>query len=252
MTVRWGILGCGDVTEVKSGPALQLAEGSALVAVMRRDAERARDHARRHGVPRWYDDADALIHDPEVDAVYVATPPSSHETYVIRAAAAGKPVYVEKPMAPTFEACARMMVACATEGVPLYVAFYRRALPRCQAVRRLLEESAIGRPMSVTVVHARPASSAERAGDLDWRVIPDISGGGHFVDLASHTLDLLDYLLGPIDGARGDAHPAHIQQPLIQQVVDALHGRGDWDSTGESAARTARAVDSILARHRGS
>src|SRR3954470_22835271 len=96
--VRWGIVGCGDVTEVKSGPALQKADGSALMAVMRRDAGKAADYARRHGVAKSYGDGGALINDPDVDAVYIATPPSSHIDYVQRVAAAGKPVYVEKPM----------------------------------------------------------------------------------------------------------------------------------------------------------
>ena len=98
-TIGWGIIGCGDVTEKKSGPGFQKARDSRLVAVMRRNTERARDYASRHGVPRWCDDARALVDDPEVDAVYVATPPSSHREYTLLAAGAGKPVYVEKPMA---------------------------------------------------------------------------------------------------------------------------------------------------------
>src|ERR1700690_3284048 len=97
--VRWGIIGCGDVAEVKSGPGFQKAAGSQLVAVMRRRGDLAADYARRHGVPRWYDDARALIDDPEVDAVYIATPPDSPAASALRAAAAGKPAYVEKPMA---------------------------------------------------------------------------------------------------------------------------------------------------------
>src|SRR5687768_17696565 len=121
--IRWGIIGCGDVTEVKSGPALQNAEHSRLVAVMRRTGSLARDYAERHGVPRWYDDADALIGDPEVDAVYVATPPDSHKDYTLRAARAGKPVYVEKPMALNFAECQAMVQACRDAGVPLFVAF---------------------------------------------------------------------------------------------------------------------------------
>ena len=88
-TIRWGIIGCGDVTEVKSGPGFQKADGSALVAVMRRDGAKAHDYARRHGVPRAYDRADDLINDPDVDAVYVATPPSSHCSLALKAAAAG-------------------------------------------------------------------------------------------------------------------------------------------------------------------
>src|SRR3954467_14032329 len=118
-TIRWGIIGCGDVTEVKSGPALQKAAGSALVAVMRRDAARAADYAKRHGVPRWYDDADALIRDADVDAVYVATPPGSHLQYALRVAAAGKPCYVEKPMARSHVECERMIEAFERARQPL-------------------------------------------------------------------------------------------------------------------------------------
>src|SRR5438067_1919276 len=110
-TIRWGIIGCGDVTEVKSGPGFRKAQDSALVAVMRRDGAKAADYARRHGVPHWYDDADKLVADPEVNAVYVATPPGSHLEYALRVAAAGKPCYVEKPMARSHAECRRMIDA---------------------------------------------------------------------------------------------------------------------------------------------
>src|SRR5690242_2349115 len=96
--VNWGIIGCGDVCEVKSGPAFNKVDHSRLRAVMRRDNAKAMDFAKRHGVPRYYDDAAALIQDEEVNAVYVATPPSHHEVYLEMAMKAGKPVYVEKPV----------------------------------------------------------------------------------------------------------------------------------------------------------
>src|SRR5690348_3615465 len=111
-TIRWGIIGVGDVTEIKSGPAFYKADHSQLVAVMRRNGDKARDFAERHDVPHWYDDADALIHDEEVDAVYIATPPDSHESYTLKVAAAGKPVYCEKPMARTYAECQVMVEAC--------------------------------------------------------------------------------------------------------------------------------------------
>lgn len=142
--VRWGIIGVGNVTERKSGPGFQRAARSELVAVMRRDAARAADYARRHGVPRWYADAGALIHDPEVDAVYIATPPDSHMRYTLEVAAAGKPVYVEKPMARTAAECEAMVAACRAAGVPLFVAYYRRAMPRFVKVKALLEGGAVG------------------------------------------------------------------------------------------------------------
>jgi predicted dehydrogenase len=99
--VRWGIIGCGDVTELKSGPAFQLVPNSTLVAVMRRDGAAAEDYASRHGVEKWYDNADQLIQDKDVDAVYIATPPGAHHDYGLSVCEAGKPAYIEKPMART-------------------------------------------------------------------------------------------------------------------------------------------------------
>ena len=199
-TVRWGIIGCGDVTEVKSGPGFSLAEGSTLQAVMRRDAARAEDYARRHSVPRWYADADALIHDETVDAVYVATPPGSHCDYAVRVAAAGKPCYVEKPMARTHAECARMNEAFEKAGAPLFVAFYRRALPRFVTAKRLIEEGRLG---IITGVSYTMTQTARTQSTLGWRVDATEAGGGLFLDLGSHTLDILDWLLGPLENVTG-------------------------------------------------
>ncbi len=168
--IRWGVIGVGDVVEHKSGRAFQTVPGSALVAVMRRDAERAADFARRFGVPRWYADADELLADPEVDAVYVATPPDSHAAYTARAAAAGKPVYVEKPMARTGSECEQMISDCARAGVPLFVAYYRRAMPRFATAAELVRSGRIGAVRSVVVRHQRPAD--DRGGPLPWRLDP--------------------------------------------------------------------------------
>src|SRR6478752_4064397 len=137
--VRWGIIGCGDVTEVKSGPSFQKIENSELVAVMRRTGELAKDYAERHNVPKWYDDADAHINDPDIDAVNIATPPGSHKEYTMKVAQAGKPVYVEKPMALDFTECQEMIAACEQAGVPLYVAYYRRGQARFLKIKELLE-----------------------------------------------------------------------------------------------------------------
>ena len=205
-TTRWGIIGCGDVCEVKSGPAFQKVPGSALVAVMRRDRDKAADYARRHGVPRFYDNAAALVADPEVDAVYVATPPGSHAEHTTLAARAGKPVYVEKPMATTRAECDVMIAACAAANVPLFVAYYRRALPRFVRVKDLLDGGAIGqvRGMSTVLTQPPPAAHLDPLA-LPWRVDPQIAGGGLFLDLAAHTLDLCDHLLGAITQALGHA-----------------------------------------------
>jgi predicted dehydrogenase len=323
--VHWGIIGCGNVTEVKSGPAFYKCEGSELVAVMRRSGDKAADYARRHNVAKWYDDADELIDDPAVNAVYVGTPPGSHEEYTIKAARAGKPVYVEKPMARSHAECERMVKACKEAGVPLFVAYYRRCLPTFLKVKELVESGAIGAVRFATVSLYQPPSENDRdPGNLPWRVLPELSGAGHFFDLGSHQLDYLDYLLGPIETAQGQSAnqagwypaedivsasfkfesgvlgsgvwcftlseptrrehtelvgeggkitfssfnldaplrletargteeihlppPEHVQQPLIQSIVDQLRGQGQCPSTGTTAARTGRVQDEILRR----
>ena len=202
-TVRWGIIGCGDVTEVKSGPGFQKTAGSALVAVMRRDRAKAEDYARRHGVLRVHDTAADLIGDPEVDAVYIATTPSSHCELALQVAGAGKPCLVEKPMALTYADCVRMIEAFRQADQPLWVAYYRRALPRFLKARELLQAGAIGRVTSVHVDVREPLATAERA--AGWRFDPTIAGAGLFLDLASHCVDLLDFFLGPITAVKGFA-----------------------------------------------
>lgn len=167
--LRWGIIGCGAVTERKSGPAYQKTPGFELAAVMRRDAALAADYARRHGVPRWFDDADALIADPAIDAVYVATPPDTHLHYALKVAAAGKPCCVEKPMAPSHAECLAMVEAFARAGQPLFVAYYRRSLPRFEQVRRWLAEGRIGAPRHVHWQLARTPGVDDLAGHYRWR-----------------------------------------------------------------------------------
>ncbi len=200
--IRWGILGCGDVVEHKSGPALMQAEGSSVVAVMRRDGAKAADFARRHHIPRWYDSADALLADQEVNAVYIATPPDSHLDLTRRAALAGKRVLVEKPMARTVAECEAMIAACKAAGVPLHVAYYRRFYPKFQAAKRLIDTGVLGRPVSVTLQMAKP-KSAVPIGPLPWRLLPEISGGGLFIDTGVHRLDIIQFLLGDLTDIRG-------------------------------------------------
>ena len=239
--IRWGIVGCGDVTEVKSGPGFQKANGSALVAVMRRDLAKAQDYARRHGVPRAYDRADALIGDPDVDAVYIATPPSSHCELTLAVAAAGKPCLVEKPMAMNHAECLRMIEACAARRVPLWVAYYRRALPRFELVRDLLAAEAIGRVTSVHVAVTKPLATTERS---NWRFDPAIAGAGLLFDLGSHCVDLLDFFLGPITGVGGfaintaGAYRAEDVTAAAFGFGSGVAGTGIWNFNAGSAADT--------------
>ncbi len=241
--VKWGIIGCGDVTEVKSGPALQQCIGSELIAVMRRTTEKARDFARRHHVPKWYDDVQQLIHDEDVNAVYVATPPDTHAYYTVRALNAGKPVYVEKPMARYHKECIDMINAAKRNKLPLYVAYYRRMLPNFLKVKQLVDENAIGDIRSVNIrLTLTPRKGDNQKDNLPWRIVPEISGGGHFVDLASHQFDILDYILGPVINVCGMAFNQAGMYPA-EDIVSAAFvfentaiGAGEWCFTVDKNA----------------
>ena len=196
-SIRWGIIGCGNVTEKKSGPAFNKIPGSSLIAVMRRDAEKARDYANRHDVPKWYSDANALINDPEVNAIYVATPPGSHEVYAVAALQAGKPVYVEKPMSIDTASCNRMLAVAEKTGMKLTIAHYRRALPMFLKIKELISNNTIGNVRSIRLSMLQPDNSKVIAdAETNWRVNPVLSGAGLFYDLAPHQLDILLFFFG--------------------------------------------------------
>jgi len=234
-TIKWGIIGCGDVTEVKSGPGFQKAEGSELVAVMRRNGKLAEDYAQRHGVPKWYDSAEALIHDANVNAVYVATPPSSHKQYVLQVAEAGKPVYVEKPMALNFSDCKEMIANCEKQNTPLYVAYYRRGLSRFLKMKLLLEEGSIGNVRLASIIYSRAAQPKDLAGEKHWRVNPVVSGGGYFFDLAPHAIDILLFLLGEVlsvKGFTGNQMKLYEAEDIVSTTLsfkNGVHATGIWN-----------------------
>ncbi|WP_301927748.1 Gfo/Idh/MocA family protein [Ferruginibacter sp.] len=205
--IKWGIIGCGDVTEKKSGPAFNKVSNSMLVAVMRRNADKAKDYAQRHNVPKWYTNGEDLINDPEVNAVYIATPPSSHEMYCIAAINAGKPVYVEKPMSNNTAEAWKMANLAAQKNVPLAVAHYRRQQPFFKKIKQLIEDEIIGAVHFVQLQYCKKALTATELLDkrIAWRVDPSIAGGGLFHDLAPHQLDLMHYFFGEAATVHGVA-----------------------------------------------
>lgn len=322
--VIWGVIGAGNVCEVKSVPGMYKTPFSEVKMVMRRNAEKAADFARRHGIPNSTTDADVIFNDPDINIIYVGTPPDTHCEYTLRAAAAGKAVYVEKPMANNADECKKMIDACMRAEVPLFVAYYRRALPGFNRLGELIHSGKIGEVRFVEIEMWRAPRSYDLNTDGNWRVFPEISGGGHFHDLASHQLDYLDSLFGLVTQAKGIGvnqaglypaddlvagtfvfengvcgsgmwcftadksseketitilgskghlhfntfgspleihittsegselieieHPDHIQQPLIQTVVNELRGIGTCPSTGITAARTTGVMEKIISR----
>lgn len=244
--ISWGFIGCGEVAELKSGPAFNDVTGSHVEAVMSRTEARARSYAERHGVNKWYTDAQKLIDDPNVNAIYVATPPSSHATFAIMAMRAGKPVYVEKPLASNYEDCARINRISEDTGVPCFVAYYRRYLPYFQRVKEIINGGQIGQVAYVQVRFTTPPRPEDYQENKPWRLIPDIAGGGYFYDLAAHQLDLLQDLFGVIVRAHGyKTNRAHLYD--AEDTVSAsfrfengLVGSGSWCFVGHESAREDR------------
>lgn len=204
-SIRWGIIGCGDVTEVKSGPAFNKVNNSSLVAVMRRDADKAKDYAARHNVSKWYNNANKLINDKEVNAIYIATPPAFHEEYAIAAMNAGKPVYIEKPMALNFESANRIAKIAKEKNIKVSVAHYRRGQPLFNKVKQLLKENVVGDIRFAKLEFYKKPLNKEALSipKVAWRVNPEIAGGGLFHDIAPHPVDLMYWFFGEIEKASG-------------------------------------------------
>lgn len=246
--IKWGFIGCGEVTEKKSGPAFGEVEGSRVVAVMSRNRDKAKSYAERHGIERWYDDAQQLVDDEEVNAIYIATPPSSHATYAIMCMRAGKPCYVEKPLAASYEDCIRMNRISEQTGVPCFVAYYRRYLPYFQRVRQILNAGDIGKVLTVQLQFAVPPRDLDYKGtsSLPWRLQPDISGGGYFYDLAPHQLDMLQNLFGNIIRAHGyptnREHLYKAEDSISASFIfdSGISGSASWCFVGHESAKSDR------------
>ncbi|KAA6345358.1 1 5-anhydro-D-fructose reductase [termite gut metagenome] len=242
--INWGFIGCGDVTIKKSGPAFRKIEGSDVVAVMSRSGEKAKTYAEKAAIKKWYDDAQKLIDDKEVDAVYIATPPSSHATYAIMSMKAGKPVYIEKPMAATYEECTRINYVANEEKVPCFVAYYRRYLPYFIKIKELVKQGAIGNVLNVQIRYIQsPGKQDYDKNNLPWRVQPDIAGGGYFYDLASHQLDFLQDVFGCILEANGYTvnhggfYKAEDTVNACFRFENGLTGSGIWCFVADESAQ---------------
>ncbi len=246
--IKWGFIGCGEVTKYKSGPAFQKIADSEVVGVMSRELSKAKDYALERGIPKWFDDASELVNDPDVNAIYIATPPSSHATYAIMAMKAGKPVYIEKPMAVTYEECCRVNRISTETGVPCFVAYYRRYLPYFQKVKQLIEDGVIGNIANIQIRFAVPPRDLDYSGKQPWRLQPDIAGGGYFYDLAPHQLDMIQYIFGIIVEAsgfkanRGGLYKVEDSLSACFQFESGLVGSGSWCFVAQESAREDRIV----------
>lgn len=243
--IRWGMIGTGAVTEKKSGPGFYKAHNSELKGVMNIDMDQAKDYARRHKVDLAFDSAKELINNSEIDAVYVATPPAFHKEYALMAIRAGKPVYIEKPMATSYEECLEIKELALKNKVKVFTAFYRRGMEKFQGIKKLIDNGEIGTVRYVNVVlHQRPEEGDYNKENLPWRLRGEISGGGKFLDMGIHTLDILDYIISPIEevvslvGNQGNLYEVEDIVTVTWKFQNGAHGIGAWSFTcGENTDR---------------
>ncbi|MFC2127110.1 Gfo/Idh/MocA family protein [Bacteroidota bacterium] len=230
-SVVWGIIGCGDVAEIKSGPAFKKCTNSELLAVMRRDPLLAKDFAMRHQVPLWYSDADKLLSNPDINAVYIATPPSTHLEYSLKAIKAGKNVYLEKPMVLSKKEGEQLSKAIEKSNQKLVVAHYRRFLPMYIKVKELVEANAVGTINFVDLKFLQPFNFNSKA---NWRLDPSVSGGGYFHDIAPHQIDLMYYFFGDykeIKGISVNQSKEHNVDDMVNGIIsfkNKIQFRGVW------------------------
>jgi predicted dehydrogenase len=196
--LRWGLIGCGDISQKRVAPALRSIPECELIAVSRARVELAEAFANEFGAKRWYGDWRELIADDEIDAVYIATPVYLHAEQTAAAAEAGKSVLCEKPMAMNPDECEQMIAVCDHEDVKLGVAYYRRFYPSIRRVKEIIESGEIGKPV-IAQINAFERFNPAPGEDRYWLLEKSKSGGGPMMDFGCHRLEILLNLFGPIE-----------------------------------------------------
>ncbi|MDP5104607.1 MAG: Gfo/Idh/MocA family oxidoreductase [Polaribacter sp.] len=233
-TINWGIIGCGDVAEIKSGPAFQKVKNSKLLAVMRRNAEKAKDFAQRHQVPFWYNSVDELLKNDSINAVYIATPPATHLAIAKKCLLVKKFVYLEKPMTLNYAESVELL-ALVDKKDKLVVAHYRRKLPAFEKVKELIDTNIIGKILfaDIQILQSKNNNVIAKT-ETNWRLAPEISGGGYFHDIAPHQIDLMLYYFGEYKKAKGFSTSVlnNKVDDLVNGIIEFKNGvqfRGIWN-----------------------
>ncbi len=243
--LRWGVIGCGGVTEKKSVPAYKTTSGFTVDMVMRRDAQKAKDYAKRHYIPKWTTNADEVINNPNIDAIYIATPPDTHKFYALKVATAGKPCCIEKPMAPTYEDSLAIYESFQAKEIPLFVAYYRRSLPRFLKIKHWLDDGLIGKVRHIHWQKTKAPNDIDLSKKYNWRTDSTIARGGYFDDLASHGLDLFAFLLGDIVHANGfGTNQLDLYSAFDAVTANWVH-EGDITGTGSWNFGTHQRTDKV-------
>lgn len=200
--IRWGLIGCGDIAKKRVAPALRDLPNIDFVAVNRANFALAEEFAQAFGARKWYADWRELLADNEIDAVYIATPVHLHAEQTIAAAAAGKHVLCEKPMALNVAECDRMIAACAANNVKLGIAYYRHFYPVIARVKAIMAAGEIGKPILANI-NAFEWNNMQKGDARYWFFTPEKSGGGPMMDFGCHRIEVLTNIFGAIVDVQG-------------------------------------------------
>lgn len=200
--LKWGLIGCGDISEKRVAPALRDLENCELVTVNRANYTKAKDFARQFGARKWTKDWREILDDEEVQAVYIATPVYLHAEMTIAAAEAGKHVLCEKPMGMNTKECDDMIDACTSNGVKLGVAYYRHFYPAVKRIKDIIASGEIGIVANAQINNFEPFN--RKPGEPRyWLLEKDKAGGGPMMDMGCHRIEVFTNILGPIQEAKG-------------------------------------------------
>ena len=244
MKVKWGLIGCGDISRKRVAPALRELDHCELVSVNRADSSRLESFAREFGAPKWFETWQDLVVDDEIDAVYVATPVYLHAEQTIRAAEAGKHVLCEKPMAMDRSECQRMIDAAKANNVRLGVAYYRHFYPVVERIKKLIQNGRIGLPVYAQVRNHERFN--RRPGEPRyWLLVKSLSGGGPMMDMGCHRIEVLQNIFGPIADVKATLSNVVFEREVEDTATAVLRFETGFSATITSTHATEESQDSL-------
>jgi len=220
--VRWGIIGAGDIVRKRVAAAIRNTENSDLVSISRANSDLAQAAAAEVGAKKWFSDWREQITDPEIDAVYIATPVFLHAEQTIAAAEAGKHVLCEKPMALNVNECDSMIAACRSNNVKLAVAYYRHFYPVIDRAKEIIAAGEIGQ-VSLAQINAFEHIDMQSGDPRHWFVEKEKSGGGPMMDFGCHRLEVLVDLFGEVDRVASMVSGSIYEREIEDTAVATLH-----------------------------
>lgn len=192
--INWGLIGFGTVVKSNSNGLPFDFDNSEVYAFYQRNTEEGIKNQKKYNIKKFYSNITDLLSDNDIDAIYICTPPGYHLEYAKLCCDFNKPTYIEKPFARNYLECLDIVNYFNKKGVPIWVAHYKRTLPKFLKIKELLENNAIGKIVNINFTSERPYNSS--LSNHKWLYDVELSGGGRFFDIAPHLIDLLIFYFG--------------------------------------------------------